>query len=627
MATRVKTVEYWFPELPSVTDNTDSLLTQITLYLPENSKVFRSVCMDVLIQDAEITANNVSRRQLSLRIGASGYTVVNNTVAISATSEQKWVNMSADFTALFNTSWSGTSMTCDGKVLFDNAIVTPSQNWRSCTTKLTITYEYDDTSTTQVKTVKFPLITPISSLSLTKPGTAVDTIPALDTWCPEASKTFRQITLVVQGNDEYAGTVDRALVWEIDTLGTYSSGLHESALNTACFFIHNQIQTFTTSATHSFYLWCATACMAHTQAWLNITYEYDESASTTILNSLMLPMAFAGAAGGTTNADYQRGQIDFWIEEPATITIQRSALQLFWTQSDVLTGFQCRVNSGSWSGAQTSLASTVAGSCCSSFRCDNAITLSRGVNTLKADAYRTNTSILANALSSFWLLNYTSGKSSQGSGAHNHTVNRNILAHGTASNSRENIIAAIAMNIPESDYFINNFGVEGMITPNSASGHSGFSLQVERLTAENGVTWLDIYRDFYDVDNLIGKFSFYGSTDKDLYQFPNDARPRVDLKTARRYRSFNSASGWRTINALYTYHTITYTVSGTVSGSAGGTVTLGLISEYDKEIKKQTTRTGNGTYSFTWYDDTQQVYVDAYEDSTHLFRSALGYPS
>ena len=32
-------------------------------------------------------------------------------------------------------------------------------------------------------------------------------------------------------------------------------------------------------------------------------------------------------------------------------------------------------------------------------------------------------------------------------------------------------------------------------------------------------------------------------------------------------------------------------------------------------------RSGNGSFSFTWYDNTEPMYVDAYEDSTHLGRS------
>jgi hypothetical protein len=39
---------------------------------------------------------------------------------------------------------------------------------------------------------------------------------------------------------------------------------------------------------------------------------------------------------------------------------------------------------------------------------------------------------------------------------------------------------------------------------------------------------------------------------------------------------------------------------------------------------QSSSRVGNGAYSFTCYDDTENVYVMAYEDGTHLGRSAYG---
>src|SRR4030043_492326 len=166
MTTRLKTVEYWFPELASVTDNTDTNFTQITVYLPDvrtGGSAFINVNLELLIQDAEATAANLDRRQLSMQLASSGYTAVNNASTLTASAEQKWVSMSGNFTALFNTSWTGTSMTCDARVLCNSLITTPVQYWRCATAKLTITYEYDDTTATQIKTVWLPLNAPIAA--------------------------------------------------------------------------------------------------------------------------------------------------------------------------------------------------------------------------------------------------------------------------------------------------------------------------------------------------------------------------------------------------------------------------------------------------------------------------------
>jgi hypothetical protein len=55
MATRLKTVEYWFPMSQSVVDATDTNLTQITVYPPENSKVFKKVLAEVVVHDRNTT--------------------------------------------------------------------------------------------------------------------------------------------------------------------------------------------------------------------------------------------------------------------------------------------------------------------------------------------------------------------------------------------------------------------------------------------------------------------------------------------------------------------------------------------------------------------------------------------
>jgi hypothetical protein len=78
------------------------------------------------------------------------------------------------------------------------------------------------------------------------------------------------------------------------------------------------------------------------------------------------------------------------------------------------------------------------------------------------------------------------------------------------------------------------------------------------------------------------------------------------------------------VSQLFTYHAITYSVSGTVSGSAGGTVTLNLCRANTGERVLTTTRTGNGTYTFTWYDDTENVFVEARESGALIGRSDAG---
>jgi hypothetical protein len=76
------------------------------------------------------------------------------------------------------------------------------------------------------------------------------------------------------------------------------------------------------------------------------------------------------------------------------------------------------------------------------------------------------------------------------------------------------------------------------------------------------------------------------------------------------------------IGYLITYHCITFAVAGDITGSNGGTVTIDLHRASDGELLATTSRVGNGAFSLDWYDNTEDVFVSAYEDDTHLGRSA-----
>lgn len=73
-----------------------------------------------------------------------------------------------------------------------------------------------------------------------------------------------------------------------------------------------------------------------------------------------------------------------------------------------------------------------------------------------------------------------------------------------------------------------------------------------------------------------------------------------------------------------TYHSIYGTVSGYISGSSGGVIDIHL-NRYDTgETVLSTTQSGNGTYSFIWFDDTEDLFVYAYESETRKGASKVG---
>ena len=98
---------------------------------------------------------------------------------------------------------------------------------------------------------------------------------------------------------------------------------------------------------------------------------------------------------------------------------------------------------------------------------------------------------------------------------------------------------------------------------------------------------------------------------------------RMDVEGSRVYRYTNVASCAKGVSMMLTYHTITFTVGGDVTGSSGGTVDIDAFTEDGDEILHigSTSRSGNGAYSLTWYDNVYNCYTEARESGTLIGRS------
>lgn len=632
MATRLKTVKYAFPALASLVNNTLTTLTQITIYLPETgTKTFRSVVAHVTMNDIiTVTGGSLTTKTLNCRLGAAAYTSVANANTLTNSGENASFWLSADYTSHFTTNWTGTSMTCDFQLQINQSTGTTTGMVNVCVT-LDITYEYDDTSTTHVKTVMIPLNAPVAAL--TTGAVTYDTAPALDTYLPESTKTYRQVFLVVQGNTHNAtSAVDHTMTLNFGA-STVTTGNYEAALGSDRFFRYVWNLTAagwsTTGSTQTFQASATVARVNHFQAYLVVTYEFDPSASTTVMNSLMLPMDLASPMGGTTSSDYQRGTRELFIQEPTTITTSRVAYYVFWQQIAAISTLNMRIGTGTFT-AYTDAASVTCGTNAAMVRNDTAFTLARGRNTLNFDVYRSDTTDFGWNISGFWIVNYTSGKATAGVGAHNHTIEWSLAQNGTAAAATNYTDAASAPVIPETEYFITAAGNHLIVQPSGTVALSGMAILIERLAAEGGIEWEPIYIDSSQTDPEIGVFFAYAQSRTFFKRWPGDdyAGNRVDIETARRRRvhinGSTAVAGWISLNLIFTYHSITYTISGTVSGSSGGTVTIGAWRPGTGEKLLQTSRTGNGTYSLTWYDNTESVFTEAYESGTLVGRSDTG---
>lgn len=629
MATRLKTVHYAFPTLASLPDNTLTSLTQRTIFLPETgTKTFRSVIAHVTFIDGAATAANITTKTLNLRLGAAAFTSIANANALTNSGEAVYAHLVADYTSHFTTNWTGTSMTCDFQIQLSRGTATPAVS-----VTLEITYEYDDTSTTQVKSVMIPLNAAVGAIATV--ATTVDTFPALDTYLPETSKTYRDMFVVVQGNTHTnASTTDATMTVSVGGT-TVTTPLFESALASDNWFryVFDILAAGFAgqAATQNFQLSATVARFNHLQAYAVITYEYNESTSTSIMNSVYLPMECDSPMGGVTSADYQRATRDLYIEEPATITTNKIAFYPFWNQIAAIGGLNMRVGTGAFV-AYTDAASTLCGTNGAMVRNDAAFSLVRGKNTINFDVYRTDTADFGWNISGFWLINYTSGKATSGSGSHNHSIFYGLAANGTAAAATTVTTGALAPSIPEADYFINALGTHLITLSSGTTAVGGFTIQVERLVAEGGNQWERVYNESCQSDPEMGIFHCVSQMRTLFKRWPGDnATDRMDIETARRWRITLGGPanpiGWFGLNLVFTYHSILSAVSGTITDSAGGTVNITLHDGTTGETLKTASRTGNGVYSITFFGDTRTVYTTARESATLLGRSDNGTPT
>jgi hypothetical protein len=152
VATRSKTVEFVYgTDVASLAANTKRTKTGGTIYLPESSIVFRSVTLVATWGDDALVASSPTNWILGIKLGAVAESTATVTDTMTNSGENFTFRARRDVTAYFTTNWSGTSMTWEASA---QQAVSLTQNH---TFKLIITYEYDDATTTHVKTVRIPI--------------------------------------------------------------------------------------------------------------------------------------------------------------------------------------------------------------------------------------------------------------------------------------------------------------------------------------------------------------------------------------------------------------------------------------------------------------------------------------
>jgi hypothetical protein len=643
-ATVEKTVHYALPMIgQSANINTGTTYTDsadTTIYIPETtSRTFKKVIAEIHLKDCATTlyAFAAIAARFSCDAG-SNWTSLTKTVAMTNTGENCGYVIYADITAEFTARFSGASDTLRWGCYLSLATNTAGVsmfNGASCVVH--ITYEYDHTAhSTRLRSVLLPIESTTTATTATLAEIGTNQWPNLDNLLPEASKSYRQVALVLDCDYVSAGTTDTPVALAFDSEAETAFGTLESANRSDGHMRYTWIRNdLATNATHAL-KWRHTAggALQRGGGYLIVNYEYDASQANDCFVSLQMPfnddwINSAALASG----DREKCEMSFYIEEGATISLKQSAVLFNFdpttgganNESIICGGQSARAYSiGS---AQQTEPLTIYQRIDSGGAQGAGITLARGKNTLTCEMYAATT-YRNYCTGKMLFLNYTCAKGN-GDHEHNHTLWHIFeagLDGGTAVDAMVVLSAPTAINITPANYWLNNVGFDFCWTQNANPYNLGIGC--ERAAGEGPAAgWQTMYATGYSVNGERHSVSHYFLSEW-FKQYPNDPRyGRMNIETARDWRYMSSNSGLGNMLMLVTLHHITVTKSGTLSGYAdadGAGLSVYLVRDDTGERVDTATTTAGGNFSFTWYDNTIDVYSDCWEDATHVGRSNKG---
>jgi hypothetical protein len=647
MATRTNTVSYAFAHnATSLNAATRHDFAAITVQIDEtSSRTFLSAYIEVTCRGNETSGTSMTSRLFGIKIDAVAFNDSSTSETIPNTGDQHSFRFRRDVTSYFTTNFTGSSHSVQVGIQF-GALATINHCAR-----LVITYQYDDASaTTRTKTVYLPIESPtgLQSTSLTEIGT--NQIPQLTSGgvLPESSITIRDQYLHVMANEGHdSGTTDDQLALAIDAEAETAFGSLEQALDSSpwmeLFWKRTDISA---TAAHAFRARSVAAANRFPQlcAVYVVTYSYDHSASSTILNSLRIPIQTDPTTfGGSTSGLQSKVSVVVPIEEPTTITMVQSGVLLSYNMpNSTLSGFNVAVGAQSHRAySPSTLYNSPAGQQTLLHRIDSggaagsAITLARGENEITLSWYRTSTGSggAGYGLNALLFLNYTSGKATDGAGAHNHTID--LMIGGTdavGSSTVKDFTYQPA--IPESDYWVTCMG---LWVDFLQAGRGSLALMAERISGEGLADgWEVLQTNPFCVSNENSVNTLWCNASSRFDRHPADPDTRrlaVESSRVWRFGSFldgtNSHGGWVAASLCFTYHTLTRSVSRAVTGydGTGASITVTVHRTDTGEPLYGATTASGGGYSFTAYSDVTTLYAEARQDATHVGRSNTFTPS
>lgn len=634
MTNRIKTitVPFAFDAVPDHANNTLTLVGNNTIYIPENNGttpvVFKDVALFVTHQDlATATGSTLADWDANVTLQGATSSVIAEAADLTNTGENVGGLFGPiDFTSHFTTNFgTATSKTCLVSTRFSRSTGT-GVTTRGVYAWMDITYQYDDTQPTHIKTICYPISNVSGALSSTA-NNSVGVVPQLTGaggMLSEASPTIRQIWALVQGNHCInAGTAGSFLSANTGGATTVAFPISQSNLATDLYryYVYNA-NTVNTAAPFSFRLWSNNATRWHnamSELW--VTYEFDAANTSNVLNYVEGGVEFDSPANGTTSANAEIISRTILIPEPGPILPVRQAFQLYYIASASGTP-QVKVNAQSAYTGYAMVGSVIGGMNSLQHRFDtggsggNGLTLQQGENTFNIALYRSTAQALYNTSGKIKIL-YHSGVSANGVGAHNHVIRRTALPMRLTTLTQNTFNAVFEVG---DSYWLTTYGAD--IYKYSPASADATSLRIKQNGGEGSETWVQSYADLYINDAELSFSQAVARLRNDFKRHPADLDTnRMDANVAHRWQLSALVAGAYGIQHFGTVHNITYTWQGEIANTQGGNVTIYLCRADNGERMYKTHITGNGTYTINTYDNSVQYFAEAYESNVSMGRS------
>lgn len=662
----VKTIRYFFTTRTTdlATNTTLGTATRhdfsaITLDIPENtSRTFQSVILKISYRDHFTVANEVTGVRMGIKLGATAFADTDRSFTQANTGDHLYDEWWLDCTSYFNTNFgSGTSQTCQAGIAVSST--TASNIGGNIAAELIITYSFDDTvGTTRVKTIGIPIGSHASALTTTQAEIGSDgtnpppsgQIPALATFLKEASVSIKGAAIVLEASDGHTtGTTDLAPEVQIDATTAVARGAVGQALSTIMVYrdvFNYDTTTFSTGSAHQLKMrdTTTTARFPSIGAVLWVTYTYNKSTTTRMLNQVMVPFTQSENDGGwdpngqsmtTSLSDAQIMYATFDIQEPGTITLEQSAAIL---RNNVISNGGTM---GVFANTQTArVYSPAAGSgeWLVHHRGDygsGAWTLSRGINTLKLGVY--NPALLGRTATvhAYALITYSSDVPAGGTEVGNRVIATFNSAYGTTPATIVDIAASGAGQIAPS-FLGSGWKLNGAMFSGRA-----------RSAASN--TWIFQYQHAsgeFAGDGFTTSTFQRGWTVAELYSWGFDhaytrsfnphflQAGKMAPQAAHRLLAMSTSALLLNSAMYWSIHSLTFTLAGTltidgVTASDGETIEIwAYTSTTPIEVERvTTTTTSGGAGGFTCVvPDNTRTYFATHTDGADFGKSKSATP-